>query len=204
MLPAVGWSFGFQAHATIADYAETILTEDAKAKLDLVAKGKSLADLAVWPDQVKHNESWRYTRSWHYVNLDDGDNVTDFIPAEKIDLLWALDYHYHDFKNRLDQPIGNDKERWRSLAFLIHFIGDVHQPLHVGRYEDRGGNRIAVLWFGQESNLHRVWDTDFFKHQNMSRDQWMSELSSVAFGLFSGLFFAAIQNLGSGIHGFEI
>ncbi len=55
-----------------------------------------------------------------------------------------------------------------ALSFLVHFVGDVHQPLHVGRAEDRGGNSIRVLWFSDDSNLHTVWDTGLIENEGLS------------------------------------
>ncbi|MBT7546866.1 MAG: S1/P1 nuclease, partial [Cryomorphaceae bacterium] len=54
------------------------------------------------------------------------------------------------------------------LKLLVHFVGDLHQPLHIGRYEDRGANKVYVKWFGRNSNLHRVWDSDMINGHNMS------------------------------------
>ena len=51
---------------------------------------------------------------------------------------------------------------------LIHLIGDLHMPLHVGRENDRGGNQIKVMWFKTESNLHRVWDEDIINETRLS------------------------------------
>src|SRR5262249_16253773 len=55
-----------------------------------------------------------------------------------------------------------------ALKFLVHFIGDVHQPLHVGRRADRGGNEIIVLWFSEPSNLHSVWDSGMIDNTKLS------------------------------------
>ena len=59
-----------------------------------------------------------------------------------------------------------------NLKFLIHLIGDLHQPLHVGRLEDRGGNSVKVKWFGASSNLHRVWDEGLIEFQQLSYTEY--------------------------------
>lgn len=73
-----------------------------------------------------------------------------------------------DIKNK-SLPV---EQRRTALAFLIHFIGDLHQPLHVGRDEDEGGNKIVVYWFGDKTNLHSVWDTKFIESQEYSYTEY--------------------------------
>ena len=68
------------------------------------------------------------------------------------------------------------KEKAFYLKYLVHLIGDIHQPLHVGRGEDRGGNDIKVKWFGDDSNLHRVWDTNMIDNYQMSYTELSSHL----------------------------
>ncbi|HAZ92516.1 MAG TPA: S1/P1 Nuclease [Chitinophagaceae bacterium] len=111
-------------------------------------------------------------RDWHYVNLSPGlsfDSVKHFLETatqdniyNKINLLVAELYN----KNlSLEQKQFN-------LKFLIHLIGDLHQPLHVGRLEDRGGNSVKVKWFGASSNLHRVWDEGLIEFQQLSYTEY--------------------------------
>ena len=62
------------------------------------------------------------------------------------------------------------------LRMLVHFVGDLHQPMHVGRSEDRGGNDIKVLWFGKKSNLHKVWDSEMINGYQMSYSELADNL----------------------------
>jgi len=63
------------------------------------------------------------------------------------------------------------------LRLLIHIVGDIHQPLHVGRLEDLGGNRIRVLWFGDSTNLHSVWDEKLIASQNLSYTEYVKAIN---------------------------
>ncbi len=65
------------------------------------------------------------------------------------------------------------KERVDALRFLVHFVGDIHQPLHAGYASDRGGNDIRVRWFGESTNLHTVWDEDLVEYQRLSFTEWV-------------------------------
>ena len=62
---------------------------------------------------------------------------------------------------------------------LVHLIGDLHQPLHVGRAEDKGGNDIKLKWFGRNSNLHRVWDSDVIDYFDLSYSEWTQDFPRV-------------------------
>ena len=67
------------------------------------------------------------------------------------------------------------------MKFLIHLVGDIHQPLHVGRFEDRGGNDIKVKFFGKQTNLHRLWDTDMINDHMMSYSEFAENLDKIKF-----------------------
>ena len=64
-----------------------------------------------------------------------------------------------------------------ALKFLVHLVGDIHQPLHVGRREDRGGNLIQVQWFGEPSNLHKVWDEQLIEAEKLSFSEFAAFLT---------------------------
>lgn len=94
------------------------------------------------------------------------------------DLLSALDYFYTQLQN----PDLDEREQREALAFLIHFVADIHQPLHVGRRDDRGGNRIKVTWPGHRTttNLHRVWDSLLLDLESKSALEFSRQLDKVS------------------------
>ena len=83
-----------------------------------------------------------------------------------------------DFEKKLRDNTISKKEKWQALAFYIHFVGDIHQPLHVGRRDDRGGNDITVKWFGQPKNLHAVWDSAIIENQKLSYTEYANFLNN--------------------------
>jgi hypothetical protein len=91
---------------------------------------------------------------WHYINVPDGETIQRVERSDNGDVLQAI----ARFHAELADPAVPERYRAEALRFLVHFIADLHQPLHVGREQDRGGNRIAVLLGGDRSNLHRLWD----------------------------------------------
>lgn len=120
-----------------------------------------------WPDDVKYT-THRETEPWHYFNGPRGSRTIDMAncTAERGCLLSAIALHTAVLKNRESTDI----ERLEAMKYLGHWLGDVHQPLHFGRAEDRGGNNIHILWQAaanpvspfvlnpRETNMHRVWD----------------------------------------------
>ena len=119
-----------------------------------------MADASIWADDIRTQEKWGYTAPWHYVNVPDGQTYKASRKSRDGDVLVAVERYRRNLKNRSNSPV----QRADALRFLIHFIGDLHQPLHVGRAEDRGGNQIQVEWFGRPSNLHWVWDAAILDH----------------------------------------
>jgi nuclease S1 len=81
-----------------------------------------------------------------------------------------------EFGNVLGDPARPVEERRVALRFVVHLVGDLHQPLHVGDNHDRGGNDTQVRWFNRGSNMHRVWDSDIIDHVNRTPDGWLADL----------------------------
>jgi len=158
---ALAW--GGDGHRIVGDIASRHLTPQAALWVaDLLEQsGESnptLASVSTWADQVRGSSEWNYTAPWHYVNLPMGggftydagrDCPTEGCVVEAIALCRAV-LEAEDTES-LSEP--------EALMFLDHFIGDLHQPLHAGYEEDRGGNSIRVTFFGQSRNLHSVWDS---------------------------------------------
>src|SRR6185312_3713186 len=82
-----------------------------------------------------------------------------------------------DFRKILADPKAPRPERQKALKFLVHFVQDMHQPVHVGHRDDRGGNDLQVQFFDQGSNLHRVWDSGLIERGNRSEKDWGEALS---------------------------
>lgn len=128
---------------------------------------QTFEDACIWPDDVKYT-THRETEPWHYMSVARDDAVVDMrdCPAERGCLLSAIELHV----GVLADPASTDNDRLEALKYLGHWIGDLHQPLHVGYMTGRGGNDNHVFWQGaatpispfllnpRETNMHRVWD----------------------------------------------
>ena len=104
------------------------------------------------------------------VKLQDG--IFAFLKSSKGDIVQAIKL----CKIKLKSNDTSIEEKAFHLRFLVHLVGDIHQPLHVGRSEDRGGNNIKVKWFGDDSNLHRVWDSEMINTYLMSYTEFAQHL----------------------------
>lgn len=156
-LPAGGW--GFNQHRVIAKIAEKYLTAKTRAEVRaILGPDTTLSDVSVWADLIK--DSRPYTGPWHYINypleLDEPD--FDAMNTSKGNVFSTIETRISILKN----PRSDQETREEALKFLVHLVGDVHQPLHCGILRDRGGNTIRLIWRGELSNLHAIWDSGLF------------------------------------------
>ncbi len=154
-------AYGREGHRAVCDLAYRYLSDPARAEIDrlvaLDAQFTQFADICSWADEVR-GTTHRHTAPWHYINQDRDDPIVDPEDcAEDGCITEAISLHATQFA---DRSLG-DAERLEALKFLSHWLGDIHQPLHVSIEGDLGGNRIDVLWRGERhTNLHRVWDSE--------------------------------------------
>ncbi len=148
------YAYGSLGHEIVGEIAEFYLCERASDEVARLLKGESLGRASRWPDWIRKDPKWRKSRPWHFINVADNGRIEEVTGRPGGDVIWAIETFYSELKNQeLDET-----RRAEALRFLAHFIADVHQPLHVGRREDRGGNSIEVTVDGRKSNLHRFWD----------------------------------------------
>ncbi|BDX00342.1 S1/P1 nuclease [Maricaulis maris] len=154
-------AYGRDGHRIVCDLAYRYLSEETRSEVDrLVAEDPqfvSFRDVCSWADEVR-GTTHRHTAPWHYINQARDDPHVDAEDcAEGGCITSAIDLHAGVFADRSR----SDADRLEALKFLAHWMGDIHQPLHVSIEGDRGGNDIEVLWRGERhTNLHRVWDSE--------------------------------------------
>jgi hypothetical protein len=146
-------AWGPTGHRVVGQIAADHLGEAARREVAALL-GQSLAEASTWADDVRDDPEWKRLDPYHYVNLDPARGRFARCP----DRGCVVDGIRDAVAILGDQTMARE-ERATALRLLIHFAGDLHQPLHVSHREDRGGNDVAVAWFGEPSNLHWVWDT---------------------------------------------
>ena len=163
LTPALAW--GVEGHAVVADIAEARLTESARRQVHalLDADGKtSLDQIASWADMVRMQR--RDTGPWHYVDIPLEADRYD--PARDCPDGQCVVAKIADFQKVLAASNTVTPERVEALKWVVHFVGDVHQPLHAEDHDDKGGNEVPVAGFGKRANLHSIWDTDFIEQDD--------------------------------------
>ncbi|MBQ4805715.1 S1/P1 nuclease [Aquimarina sp. MMG015] len=156
--------WGKTGHRVTGEIADSHLTEKAKRNIANILKGKGLAFVSIYADEIKSDDRYRGYSPWHYVNFSFDKKYGEETPSKHGDLVQGIQKCVEVLKS--EDSSEEDKEFY--LKMLVHFIGDLHQPLHVGRGEDKGGNDIQVRWFRDGSNLHRVWDSEMLDYYGMS------------------------------------
>jgi len=156
--------WGATGHRTIGKIAEDYLKGKTKRKIAELLNGESLALVSTFGDDIKSDNRYRKFNTWHYVNMPFGVKYEDSEKNPKGDLVAGIEKCKEVI---LDETASKDDKVF-YLKMLVHLIGDLHQPMHVGRAEDKGGNDIQVRWFNDGTNLHRVWDSNMINHFNMT------------------------------------
>lgn len=171
LLAVVLISWGGVGHKTVATIAENHLTQQAKNAIKTLLGDQSIADIASWADEVRNRPEYKQTGPWHYVDLELGMNHEQFAAAIKAQ---GADNVYGAILKcevELRSPATSIQQKTEALKFLVHFIGDSHQPMHVSRTEDKGGNSIPVVFNGKSSNLHSLWDSGLISREDKTFEQ---------------------------------
>jgi hypothetical protein len=165
-------AWGRIGHEVVERMAEEGLTARTREAVgELLGRGIRLADVAIWADEQQEISG---TGAWHSVNVP--------ISARRYDSRYCLSRgcvvsKIEECRRVLTAPGTGRTDRQRALKFLIHFIADLHQPLHVGDNNDKGGNLLQVRFFGEGSNLHRVWDYQIIEHHTKNEQVWLWDLT---------------------------
>ena len=156
--------WGQNGHRATGKIAETHLKKRAKRKIDKLLNGQSLAFVSTYADEIKSDRAFGKYYSWHYVNMGLDETYATTEKNPKGDIVTGINECIKVLKDKN----ATDADKAFHLKMLVHFVGDLHQPMHIGQREDKGGNTIQVQWFGEGTNLHAVWDTKMIKDWNMS------------------------------------
>jgi len=169
--PAFSW--GPEGHNLVARLAAAHLNPAAAAQVKaILGPGASPASVSSWADQVR--SSRRETAPWHFIDIPITQPHLDMTrDCPKGDCVIAK---IEDFRKVLADAAATPEQRNEALRFLVHFVGDMHQPLHCADNNDRGGNEVRVDFFGRNMNLHSVWDSGLLGRMP-PEDQLFAQLS---------------------------
>jgi hypothetical protein len=170
LLPMLAFSWGKTGHRVIGQIAENHLSPKAALAVRNLLGPDGLAEVSNWADEIRSDPAWKRADPWHYVNIPDGETYESMEKNPAGDVLVAL----NRFEATLRDPAAAKDDKVQALKFLIHMIGDLHQPLHAGKKVDLGANRVTVHWFrsAEATNLHTVWDSLLVDQENLSFTEW--------------------------------
>ncbi len=168
--------WGPTGHRVVGQVAEQHLSRKARKAVAKLLNGQGLAEASTFGDDIKSDTLYRRFSVWHYVNIRPDQRYMESQHAPGGDLVTGIEHCISVLKD----PYAPQEEQAFYLKLLLHFIGDLHQPLHVGRQEDKGGNDIQLQWFGEGSNLHRVWDSNLIDSYGMSYTELAGNLPQVS------------------------
>lgn len=171
-LPVQAAAWGKTGHRVTAAIGERLLSPQAQAAInDIIGAAESLAESSTWADEERSNmaEFWQNEAgAYHYVTVPAGQTYREAGAPPQGDAYTALER----FTATLKDESASQDDKALALRFIVHIIGDLHQPLHVGDGTDRGGNDEAVIFFDEPDNLHRVWDEGLIDHEELSYTEW--------------------------------
>jgi hypothetical protein len=162
-------SWGVTGHRTIGEIAERHLSPEAKTAVKDLLGHESLAEASTWADEIRSDHP--ETGAWHFINVPSGLSFTEFETQVKTMPVENVYKALLSAEQTLRNPGGSQTQRTEALKFIIHFLGDMHQPMHVSHAEDKGGNTIQLNFEGQDTNLHSLWDSKLLDHQGLSYDK---------------------------------
>jgi len=170
--PVSCMAWGKIGHRIVGAIAETYLTPKAKLAVRQILGNESIAISSNWPDFIRSDSSYEYLTPWHYIDLPDSLNyqqMKNYLQSDTaVDAYTKLNFLIKELKKHTLSK----EQKVMYLRLLIHIVGDIHQPMHVSRAEDLGGNKIKVMWFKDATNLHAVWDEKLIQFQELSYTEY--------------------------------
>lgn len=168
---AFGW--GQKGHDTTAFIAECHLTPTTKKIVEDIFDGKSQVYYSNWLDNASHTPEYAYSKTWHYKNIDAGMAFEEAPILESGDIVSAINQQTAILKDQYSSK----EQKQLALKMVVHLLGDIHQPMHLGHASDLGGNRWVVKYFGKDSNLHSIWDSSLVESAHKwSYTEWQQQI----------------------------
>jgi len=157
----LGW--GTVGHQAIGQCAQNFLTSTAATAVSrLLQSGQTFANVSNYADTYRYLSGGAWSAPMHYTNVVQG--ATTYLYPQYCPGLCVVSAIFN-YTDRLIRNINGQAPEPTNLEWLVHFIADVHQPLHVGYASDSGGNGVTVYWYGTKTNLHSVWDSSILLKQ---------------------------------------
>lgn len=156
------FAWGEKGHNLVAQVAFNYLDANTKKIVLEYLDGMTIQEAANWMDNIKSDKKYDYMRKLHYINADRGQNI---VPNEEENIVATITKTINELKNYKALP---KQEVKIKICILFHLIGDLHQPLHVGYGEDKGGNSFQINFYGKGTNLHAFYDSGIIEYKGLT------------------------------------
>jgi hypothetical protein len=171
MISSASYGWGWEGHKMTAAIAYEHLSKNTKDSLKAYLGDMTIEQASTWMDDIKKDTTLDYLKPLHYINIEPGQA---YDPQSQGNIISELNKVIAALKDRNHH---SKQETAMDIKILIHLVGDLHQPLHVGYGADRGGNNIKLTVLGDSSNLHRVWDSEIIKRKHIYAADLEKELA---------------------------
>lgn len=175
-LPFQVFGWGVTGHRVVGDIAEQYLNRKARKEIHKLLGDESLAIASTWMDEIKSDSRYDHTHDWHWVTVPESMTYDEAEKNSNGDIIQTIECIIRELKQG---NLTKEKEV-EHLKMLVHLVGDIHQPLHVGTGEDKGGNEATVVWFQDHTNLHRVWDSGMIDEKKLSYTELSSSINHLS------------------------
>lgn len=176
-LPVISSAWGMLGHRIVGQVADSYLTKNTRKQIFRILGNESIAMTSNWADFIKSDPAYSHLSPWHYINLKAGLTEIElkaYLATDtSVNAYTKINWLTEQLKNK---SLEADKQVL-YLRMLIHLVGDIHQPLHTGRHEDLGGNKIKLNWFNEPFNLHQVWDEKLIQFQQLSYSEYANAIN---------------------------
>ncbi len=176
-IPFQSMAWSLTGHRVVGEVADSYISKKTRKEIEKILGTESLAMAGNWADFIKSDPAYAYLSNWHYANFPDHLDYAAFKNSlaqdTSVNVYTKINFLAAELKNK---DLAADKKTI-YLRLLIHLVGDIHQPMHLARKDDNGGNGIKVLWFNQPTNLHRLWDDQLIENQQLSYTEYTKAIN---------------------------
>ncbi len=172
-IPVSGFAWGQKGHDVTCTIAQNHLSKKAKKEISRILDGRSIVYYANWMDNASNTDEYRYSKTWHYKNIDADETYETAQENPNGDVVKAIYAQIEALKSGELDP----EQEALALKFLVHLVGDLHCPMHMGHRSDSGGNRWQIQYFNNGRNLHGIWDSELIERAHKwSTTEWVEQI----------------------------
>lgn len=176
-VPFSSMAWGTNGHRISGEIASHYLTPKARAAVKAILGDESIAMASNWADFIKSDDNYRYLYNWHFIDFDKSYTLPEmkaFLEKDTdVDAYTKLNFMIAELKKKTTTK----ENKLLYLRMIIHVVEDMHQPMHTGHKDDKGGNDVKLNWFGKPTNLHSLWDSELIDFQQLSYTEYATAVN---------------------------